>query len=213
MKELDLLKKDWNKSASTFEQISETEIYKMLHQKSSSIVRWILIISIVEFLFWILISIFLTDDKYELKLHNYGIEDFIFITNIINYIVTAGFIVVFYKNYKNISTTDATRQLMKSILKTRLTVRNYIWYNLATIALSIIISIIMLFQHNPDLIKMLQTATSKGHRILFIFASVAISIAFIVLIIGVFWLFYKLLYGILLKKLNTNYTELKKIEL
>ena len=134
-------------------------------------------------------------------------------TNIINYIVTAGFIFVFYKNYKNISTTDATRQLMKNILKTRRTVRNYIWYNLVTIVLSIVISILILFKHNPDLITMLETATAKGHRVLFIIMSVAVSIAFIALIIGIFWLFYKLLYGILLKKLNANYTELKKIEL
>ena len=46
MEELDLLKKYWKKSEDTFEQVSEVEIYKMLHKKSSSIVKWILIISI-----------------------------------------------------------------------------------------------------------------------------------------------------------------------
>jgi hypothetical protein len=46
MKELDLLKKDWKKSTASFEQISELELYKMIHKKSSSIVKWILIISI-----------------------------------------------------------------------------------------------------------------------------------------------------------------------
>jgi len=49
MKELDLLKKDWQKSGNSFEQISEGEIYKMLHKKSSSVVKWILIVSILEF--------------------------------------------------------------------------------------------------------------------------------------------------------------------
>jgi dolichyl-phosphate-mannose--protein O-mannosyl transferase len=34
-----------------------------------------------------------------------------------------------------------------------------------------------------------------------------------VVIVGLFWLFYRLLYGILLRKLNTNYKELKKIDL
>ena len=48
MKELDLLKKDWQKN-NAFEQVSEVEIYKMLHQKSSSIVKWILIVSLLEF--------------------------------------------------------------------------------------------------------------------------------------------------------------------
>ena len=40
MKELDLLKKDWQKSDNSFEQVSEIEIYKMIHKKSSSIVKW-----------------------------------------------------------------------------------------------------------------------------------------------------------------------------
>ncbi|MFT5964898.1 MAG: hypothetical protein ACI9L6_001650, partial [Flavobacterium sp.] len=35
MKELDLLKKDWKKNENSFEQISETEIYQMIHKKSS----------------------------------------------------------------------------------------------------------------------------------------------------------------------------------
>ena len=52
MKELDLLKKDWKKNSDSFEQISEKEIYKMIHKKSSSIVKWILIISILEISFW-----------------------------------------------------------------------------------------------------------------------------------------------------------------
>ena len=58
MKELDLLKKDWKKNANSFEQISETEIYKMIHKKSSSIVKWILIISILEILFWTVSNFF-----------------------------------------------------------------------------------------------------------------------------------------------------------
>jgi hypothetical protein len=52
MKELDLLKKDWKKNSDSFEQISEKEIYRMIHKKSSSIVKWILIISILEISFW-----------------------------------------------------------------------------------------------------------------------------------------------------------------
>lgn len=34
MEELDLLKKDWQKNAHAFEQVSEVDIYKMLHRKS-----------------------------------------------------------------------------------------------------------------------------------------------------------------------------------
>ena len=69
MEELDLLKKYWKKSEDTFEQVSEVEIYKMLHKKSSSIVKWILIISILEVLLWTLISVCFNTDDYFKKIH------------------------------------------------------------------------------------------------------------------------------------------------
>ena len=47
MNDLDLLKKDWQKP-NTFVQISEQDIYGMLHKKSSSIVKWIFYVSIIE---------------------------------------------------------------------------------------------------------------------------------------------------------------------
>jgi hypothetical protein len=49
------------------------------------------------------------------------------------------------------------------------------------------------------------------------FKVVAISLLIIIIITSVFtflfWLFYKVLYGILLKRLYRNYNELKKIDL
>ena len=213
MKELDLLKKDWNKSDYSFKQVSELEIYKMLHTNSSSIVKWILIVSVLEFLFWSVITLVLNDDKYQNKLHEYGIEDLMFVVNSINYMIIIAFIYIFYKNYKTISTTDSTHQLMTNILKTRRTVRNYIWYNLAMVTISIIISIILLFYHNPEMISLMEKATSNGYKTVFIMISLGVSGLFIMAIIGLFWLFYKLLYGFLLKKLYVNYTELKKIDL
>jgi len=40
-----------------------------------------------------------------------------------------------------------------------------------------------------------------------------IMLLFLIVIVGIFWLFYRLLYGILLKKLYRNYKELEKIDL
>ena len=212
MKELDLLKKDWQKNAA-FEQVSEVEIYKMLHAKSSSVVKWILIVSILEFLFWSVLTLFLNDDKYQEKLHEYGIENLMFILNTINYLIVVLFIYLFYKNYKTISTTDSTNQLMANILKTRRTVRNYIWYNLAVITISIILSMTLLFYHNPQFISLLDNAILKGNETIFITITIGLSLLFIAAVIGLFCLFYRVLYGILLRKLYANYTELKKIDL
>lgn len=213
MEELDILKKAWKKEENSFEQVSEKQIYTMLHQKSSSIVKWILIISILEFVFWNVIAVGMSDDKYQAKLEAYGIARFMNIINVINYAVLIGFIYVFYKNYRSISTLDSTSNLMSSILKTRKTVKNYIWYNLIIIAVTIIISIVMMFSHNAELISMMEKQINEGHKTLFMFICIGISTLFIAAIIGLFWLFYRLLYGILLKKLFANYKELKKIEL
>ena len=46
--ELDLLKKDWQKREAHLPQLSYDQIHKMIWKKSSSIVKWILIISILE---------------------------------------------------------------------------------------------------------------------------------------------------------------------
>ena len=213
MEELDILKKAWKKEENSFEQVSEKQIYTMLHQKSSSIVKLILIISILEFVFWNIIAFGMSDDKYQDKLESYGIDQFMYVINVINYAIVIGFIYVFYRNYKSISTLDSTSILMKSILSTRKTVQNYIWYNLVIIAITIAISIYMMFSHNAEIILMTQKQIEEGNKSVFICFCIAISIVFIAAVIGLFWLFYRLLYGILLKKLFANYKELKKIEL
>ena len=96
MEELDLLKKAWKKEERSYGQVSEKDIYGMLHQKSSSIVKWILIISIVEFAFWNVIAFLFSDEKYQDKLQTYGIENFMLVVNVINYLIVVGFIYVFY---------------------------------------------------------------------------------------------------------------------
>lgn len=55
MEELDFLKSHWQKKES-FPQIEANEIRNMLHKSSSSIVKWIFIISILEFVFGIAID-------------------------------------------------------------------------------------------------------------------------------------------------------------
>src|SRR5690606_33547815 len=98
MDELELLKKDWKRRENSFEQVTESEIYKMLHRKSSSLVKWILIVSILEVLFWIVISVlFKTDDSLKAIKPNNVLSVFE-IVSYLNYGVIAGFIYVFYRN-------------------------------------------------------------------------------------------------------------------
>ncbi len=212
MKELDLLKKDWQKEGQPFKQVSEEQINTMIHRKSSSIVKRILIISVIEFLFWIGLTVLFSDEKYQLKIEEYGMTTFILISNIVNYAVLVFFIYFFYVNYKRISTTDSTQKLMESILRTRKTVKYYIWYNLAIVALNIVLSLLMEFYHDEKIISMREAAENNGHLTLFMSICIGLSLLFIAAIFSAFWLFYRLLYGILLKRLYNNYNELKKTE-
>ena len=204
MEELDLLKKDWKKNESSFEQISEGAIYKMIHQKSSSIVKWILIISILEMLLWTGISVFYNTDEYLLKFHSQKIIDYSRYLTVFNYIVVTFFIYMFYKNYKAISIITSTKQLMNDILKTRKTVQYYVWYNLVMIVISMIIGFLLVFSVDPRMHEL----TTKHNGLLFMIVFCVVCTA---IIFGLFWLFYKLIYGILLKRLYKNYKELKKM--
>ena len=61
--------------------------------------------------------------------------------------------------------------------------------------------------HDPQLAAQIEHFNTKQY-IFMIGAFVIATLVFGVVI----WLFYKLLYGILLKRLNKNYNELKKME-
>ena len=209
MKELDLLKKDWQEN-NAFEQVSEVDIYKMLHTKSSSIVKWIFIISVLEILLWTSISVFFNTDEYLKNIKHEELEVYFEVLTYFNYAVILVFIYLFYKNYVSISTTVSTKQLMKDILKTRKTVQCYVWYNLGMVAVSLIMGFYMAFHYNPE-VSVLLDKIGNNTKVMVI--TIAIFGLIITAFLGIFWLFYRLLYGILLRRLYANYSELKKIDL
>ena len=201
MKELDLLKKDWQRSDNSFDQVSENEIYKMIHKKSTSIVKWIFIISIVEFVVLNSLSFFLNDDTINKTGTIYTIID---ILDYSSYGVALFFMYLFYKNYRSISVTSNTKKLMECILKTRKTVRYYIGYILFLVFSA---SIMILFS---EILIEYETRKETG---LAIFLTSILMLVVILVCVGFVWLFYQIIYGLLLKKLSRNYTELKKIDL
>jgi hypothetical protein len=206
MEELDLLKKDWQRIDKSFEVVSETSIYKMLQQKSSSIVRTIFIISIAEVLFWTLLNaVSFGYDDFEAFINGeFGIYFKLF--SVFNYAVVGYFIYRFYVNYKTISTLESTKKLMDSILSTHKVVKQYVGYNLAMIGLSVLVGVFVAVAKNDSFDHII----SDPKLLIYI---IVVSILIMAVFIVVFWLFYRLLYGILLKRLKNNYNELKKIDL
>ncbi|WP_179349248.1 hypothetical protein [Winogradskyella pacifica] len=209
MDELELLKKDWNKSENQYKSFTDSDIYNMSHKKSSSIVRTLFYISIAELGLWILINVlpYFSSDTYKESLDkSYHNPVFVGIT-IFGFIVIFMFIYLLYKSYKSISTTDSAKKLMESILKTRKIIKYYVIYNLVVIFISVPLTFYFEFNQNIEFHDQVEAFNSK--QMLFLYG-------FTVLLTGVFilvfWLFYKLIYGILLKRLNKNYNELKKME-
>ncbi|MDW5288215.1 hypothetical protein [Formosa sp. PL04] len=214
MDELDLLKKDWNKTENqNFPKLSYNDIYKMLLKKSSSIVKWIFIISLLEFLFWTIISLSIKDTEKMTRLKETDAGTILSGLTVLSYIILFYFFYLFYRNYRKISATDNAKILMENILKTRRTIKHYVLFNLLFIIISTIVVLLIEFKQDELLISRVNEAATNGNTLLFYSKLILITAAILTVTIGLLLGFYWLIYGILLKRLNKNYKELKKMDL
>jgi hypothetical protein len=216
MDELELLKKDWQNKEEQLPKLSYNEIYTMIWKKSSSIVKWILYISIFELLFWIVMAVtpFLIDSFQEKlgEIDDGLTQSFMAISNTITFGIILIFIYFLYKAYRSISVVDNVKSLMESILRTRKIVKYYVAYNIVVAVLAMIYGIFHLFTHDEKTIKIFDTIKEEGSELKFWLLGTLMVILGIGIVVGFIWLFYRLIYGFLLKKLNYNYKELKKLE-
>ena len=213
MDELELLKKDWEKSTKKYPNLSKEDIYGVISKRSSSIVKWIFIISILEFILWTTLSFFGDSDQVLEKIQAYDYGFIYYAVFVVSYIVIFVFMYLFYNNYRNIAVTENTKVLMEQILKTRKTVKQYVIYNLSMMVLSIPMGVMMELSNNTETQTLISDIESKGDNNLFIFYLIIIifSIIAIVVVVAIFLGFYYLIYGLLLKRLKKNYKELKTI--
>ena len=191
MDELEILKRDWKKKENSFNQVSEKEIYSMLHKTSSSIVKWILIISILEILLWSSITFLTADDEYFKTLEMYHLNTIMPIITFVNYAVILVFIYLFYKNYKAINTTESVKALMQNILKTRKTVKYYVGYNIGMAVFGFVLVFIFQFLYDPNIRTMTDKVSESMNSNLFILLIIMIYAVIIAVFVGVIWLFYK----------------------
>ncbi|EAQ40533.1 hypothetical protein MED134_07249 [Dokdonia sp. MED134] len=199
--ELELLKKDWQKQEDTLPKYTKEDLYPMLLKKSSSIVKLIFIISLIEFAFWIVLSFAFNDNETKAFEKQFGLQTFDTIVLVVHLTALVVFALWFYKNFKKIQATDSAKVLMKNIIKTRNTVKYYIWFSMAFVAIASTIAYAIMIQNNPAL---------ADENLLYL------SLKFIVVItiaLGLLWGLYRIIYGLLLRKLNRNYRELKKLEI
>ncbi|RLD25426.1 MAG: hypothetical protein DRI75_13380 [Bacteroidetes bacterium] len=212
MDELELLKKDWQKDNNKYPKLSYNEIYKMILKKSSSIVKWIFIISLLEFVFWGIITFVLKDTESMKRFESYNADAIILPLTVVGYIILAYFFYLFFKNYRTISVTDSAKILMENILKTRKTVKQYVAFNLIFLVISTIVVLFVEFDKDTELISQVEQASANGEVFKFYAMIILATVLMLAVAIGVLLLFYWLVYGLLLGRLNKNYKELKKLE-
>ncbi len=211
MKKLDLLKKDWNKQDADFPILSYNDIHRLIHKKSSSIVKWIFIICVAELLFWTVLNLFIPESYLEIY-EQFHLKKFLYITQLLHYVILFVFVYLFYKNFKAISVKDSTNVLMKNIIKTRKTVNYYVYYNIILYAVISIIFNITMFSQPDILIEVMSPKDVDVDSSTFLNIMLIVQISTLFIICGLLWLYYRIIYGILLKKLTKNYKELESLE-
>lgn len=214
MDELELLKKDWQKKEEHLPKLSYDEIHTMIWKKSSSIVKWIFYISIIEFIIPHLLYLVPSMRNNSLDIYtDLKLTNAILVVSILQYVVIFYFIYQFYKRYKEISVLDSAKKLTSKILRTRKTVKHYVFFSLSMVLLSFMILVIGIY-FSDNVIEILGLEDNfegmSEERIKVII--MAVFAIFGVVVTAIFGGIYFLLYGLLTRKLRRNYQELQKLE-
>ena len=209
---LEKYKEAWGNQPEETNKVSKIDIYKMAQSKSSSIVKWIFIVGILELIFWTALNLNFTGEYSEMyeQLHLINLVAW---TTYLHYTAIVLFLFLFYKNYKAVSIMDGTKSLIEKILKVRKTVKYYVYFNLAFSALSTVVVLLFMFSDMDLLMQYYENNNIKvGDKDSLIISLIITLIIGLGLMLLLLWLFYKLIYGSLLRKLNKNYKELAKLD-
>ncbi|MGX1638749.1 hypothetical protein [Sphingobacterium mizutaii] len=205
MDELDFLKQHWQKDQG-FPKVNKEEIRNMLHKSSSSLVKWIFIISIIELFLGVLLNVFVFLSDTDPEKMPYPLELLTNFIDVVSYIIILYFIYSFFNSYRKIKNTNNTKELLSNILLTRKTVTYYIRFNIYMILVGLGITALRMIWEEDVIHK------SVGHNILFFtFLGIVIFLIGWAMIAFVKWI-YKLIYIRLVKKLEKNYEELERLE-
>jgi hypothetical protein len=216
--DIDQFKKSWQEQ-DVRPKYNSTDIESMLNKSSRNYVKYISWISFAEFLIILglnLYNFFAGDESQNFIniLQKFGVQNSLDLqTNfdhlylglkIISLSVTAFFVYCFYANYKKINVESNLKKLIVQIIKFKKTVNLFM---LANIFLMVFYSLTLIAFSNWVLIHQkisLNIATLIGFYVGFILL-IGVSLLLI-------WIYYKIVYGIILKRLEINLAELKKID-
>lgn len=216
--DLDNFKKTWQEQ-DILPKYDSTEIEAMLNKSSKNYVKYILWISIAEFLVILCMNFyyaFLGNDRNSLMsiLSRLGIKNttslednfthLYFYLKLVSLLMTAFFVVKFFRNYRKINIESNLKKLILQIINFKKTLNFFILANILLIILFtvvlLVVTLTVLSQQNIHL--------NSPTLIRFLVGTIVMMGISVVLI----WVYYRLVYGIILKRLGKNLEELQRID-
>lgn len=216
--DLDNLKSTWQKQL-VENKYNDNEILKMLNKKSRNYMKYIFWISAAEFLFFTLFGFYYIIQDQESSslmslLQNLGVEKNAELKNSLENIylsikmatllVTGYFVVKFYQNYRKIRIEEDLKAFITRIINFKKTVNTFIIINIILfITFTTVFTGFVFYVINHQNIKL-----ESSNKTAFILGIVISTLLCVVLI----WLYYRLVYGIIMGRLDKNLNQLKEID-
>ncbi|MEN4762008.1 beta-carotene 15,15'-monooxygenase [Chryseobacterium sp. C39-AII1] len=216
--DLDSFKKTWQEQP-VQPKYDHAEILQMLNRKSRNYVKYIFWISVAEFLFFSVLGIFYffqgeESNSFKKILERLGVQNTGDVENnfdhaylgikILGLIITAYFVLKFYQNYRKIKIEENLKGLITRIIKFKKTVN-------AFILISIVLLLVFTLIFTTFIFYALNTQNIQPNNSDVIIVIIGIIISTI-LCVSLIWLYYRLVYGIIIRKLDRNLKQLKDID-
>ncbi|MCS3531422.1 beta-carotene 15,15'-monooxygenase [Chryseobacterium sp. JUb7] len=216
--DLDSFKKTWQEQP-VQQKYDNEEILKMLNKKSRNYVKYIFWISVAEFLFFSVLGLFYffqgeESNSFVKVLERLGAQKTPEVENnfdntylaikILSLLITAYFVYKFYQNYRKIKIEENLKGLITRIIKFKKTVNAFILISIVLlVAFTSVFTAFIFYALNT------QNIEPTNSDLTIVIVGIVVSM---VLTIVLVWLYYRLVYGIIIRKLDKNLKQLKDID-
>lgn len=216
--DLDSFKSTWQ-TQPVENKYNDSEILNMLNRKSRNYMKYIFWISAAEFIFITLFGFYYIFQGQESTsfmslLQKLGVEknadlknnlEIIYLTiKITTLIVTGFFVIKFYQNYRKIKIEEDLKAFITRIIGFKKTVNAFILTNIIVfITFTTVFTAFVFYLINHQNIQL--KSSTKNAFLLGIIVSTVLCVVLI-------WLYYRLVYGIIMGRLDKNLKQLKEID-
>lgn len=216
--DLDSFKKTWQEQP-VQPKYDNKEILQMLNRKSRNYVKYIFWISVIEFLFFSVFGLFYffqeeESESFRKMLTRLGAQEAPEIESnfghaylaikILSLLITAYFVLKFYQNYRKIKIEENLKGLITRIIKFKRTVNAFILISIVLLLLFtfVLIAFILYILDSQNI-----QPTNSSLTIIIVGITVSTLLA-----VSMIWVYYRLVYGTIIKKLDKNLKQLKEID-